>query len=76
LTAGAKADAGSLGAVFDDLFQAGERAAADEQDVGRVDLQEVLVGVLAPALGRHAGHGAFDQLEQGLLHALRPTRHA
>src|SRR5690606_42149656 len=43
---------------------------ADEQDVGRVDLQEVLVGVLAPALRRHAGHGAFDELEQGLLHAL------
>ena len=26
--------------------------------------------MFAPALGRHAGHGAFDQLEQGLLHAL------
>ena len=48
----------------------GERAAADEQDVGRVDLQEILVRVLAPALRRHAGHGAFDQLEQRLLHAL------
>jgi hypothetical protein len=26
--------------------------------------------VLAPALRRHAGHGAFDQLQQRLLHAL------
>lgn len=27
-------------------------------------------GVLAPALRRHRGHRAFDQLQQGLLHAL------
>ena len=36
-------------------------------------MQEVLVGVLAAALRRHAGHGAFNEFEQGLLHAL--TRH-
>ena len=52
------------------FLQAVERAAADEQDVGRVDLQEILVRVLAPALRRHAGHRAFDHLEQRLLHAL------
>ena len=66
----AKADARSLGAVFDDLLQSGKRTAADEQDVGCIDLQEVLVRVLTPALWRHAGHGAFDQLQQGLLHPL------
>ena len=53
----------------DDLLEAVERAAADEQDVGRVDLQEVLVRMLAPALRRHRGHRAFDQLQQRLLHA-------
>jgi hypothetical protein len=42
----------------------------DEQDVPGVDLQEFLLRMLATALGRHAGDGAFDQLEQGLLHAL------
>ncbi|GAO24218.1 hypothetical protein ALISP_4038 [Alicycliphilus sp. B1] len=66
----AEAYARRLGTVFDHLLQARERAAADEQDVSRVDLQEVLVRVLAPALGRHAGHGALDELEQRLLHAL------
>ena len=67
---GGEADARLLGAVLDDLFQPVEGAAADEQDVGRVDLQEILVRVLAPALRRHAGHRAFDQLQQRLLHAL------
>ena len=35
-----------------------------------VDLNELLVGVLAPALGRHVGHGALQDLQQRLLHAL------
>ena len=35
-----------------------------------VDLQEVLLRVLAPALRRHVRDGAFDDLEQRLLHAL------
>ncbi len=50
---GAEADAALLRAVADDLLQAVERAAADEQDVGGVDLDEFLVRVLAPALRRH-----------------------
>ena len=56
-------------AVADDLLEAVERAAADEQDVGRVDLQELLVRMLAAALRRHRGDRAFDQLQQRLLHA-------
>ena len=35
-----------------------------------VDVDELLVRVLAPALGRHARDGAFEDLEQRLLHAL------
>src|SRR5688572_18317227 len=66
---GAEADAGLLGAVAHDLPQPVEGAAADEQDVGGVDLDEVLVRVLAAALRRDRGDGALDQLEQGLLHA-------
>ena len=38
----------------DDLVEPGERAAADEQDVRRVDREELLVRMLAPALRRHA----------------------
>ena len=54
---------------MDDLLEAGERAAADEEDVGGVDLQEFLLRMLAAALRRHRGDRAFDQLEQRLLHA-------
>ena len=51
---GAEADAGLRRALADDLLQPVERAAADEQDVGRVDLDELLVRMLAPALRRNA----------------------
>ena len=57
-------------AAVDDLVEADEGAAADEEDVGRVDLEELLVRVLAPALGRHVGDGALEDLEQRLLDAL------
>ena len=67
---GAKADPGLADAVLDDPVEAGERPAADEQDVRRVDLDELLVGVLAAALGRHRGRRAFEDLEQRLLDAL------
>src|SRR5205085_2665834 len=50
--------------------EATERAAADEEDVRRVDLHELLVRVLAAALGRDTRDRAFDQLQQRLLHAL------
>ena len=40
-------------AVHDYLFHALEGAAADEQYVGGVYLYELLLGMLAPALGRH-----------------------
>src|SRR5690606_12458861 len=67
---GAEADAALLGAILNHLFEPGEGAAADEQDVAGVDLQELLLGMLAPTLGWHGGDGALDQLEQGLLHPL------
>ena len=67
---GAEPDALAADAALDDLVEAGERPAADEQDVRGVDLDELLVRVLAPALGRHRGRGALEDLEQRLLHAL------
>ena len=54
---------------LDDLLDAGEGAAANEEDVRGVDLDELLVGVLAPTLRRHRGGGALQDLEQRLLHA-------
>jgi len=53
----------------DDLVEAGERATDDEEHVRGVDLNELLVRVLAAALRGHGGHGAFKNLEQRLLYA-------
>ena len=67
---GAEADALVADPPLDHLVELGERAAADEEDVGGVDRQELLVGVLAPALRRHRGGGPLEDLQQRLLHAL------
>ena len=72
---GAEPDALLADAALDDLLEARERAAADEQDVRRVDLDELLMRMLAPALRRHRGSGALEDLQQRLLHALAATRH-
>jgi len=48
---GAESDPAFLGARADDPVEAVERAAADEQDIGRVDLHEFLIRMLASALG-------------------------
>ena len=56
-------------AAAHDALQADESAAADEENVGGVDGREFLVRMLAPALRRHVGHGALENLEQRLLHA-------
>src|SRR5262245_23153248 len=53
-----------------DLLEPIEGAAAHEQDVGGVDLQEFLLRMLASALRRHRRDRAFHDLEQGLLHTL------
>src|SRR5690606_36049558 len=66
---GAEADRTLLQAVADDLLEPRKRAAADEQNVGRIDLQELLLRVLTATLRRDGSGGAFHQLEQGLLHA-------
>src|SRR5664280_1922509 len=60
---GHEAHALAAHATLDDLLEAREGSAANEQDVGRVDGEETLVGVLAPALRRHARHRALEDLE-------------
>src|SRR5579884_1904545 len=68
---GAEADrAPAADALADDVLEPLEGAAADEQDVRSVDLQEVLVRMLAAALGRNVGDGALEDLQQRLLDAL------
>ena len=56
-------------ALGNDFFEADERSAADEQDVGGVDRREFLVGMLAAALRRNVGDRAFQDLQQRLLDA-------
>ena len=66
----AEADALVADPALDHLVEVRERAAADEQDVRRVDREELLVRVLAPALRRHRGGRALEDLQQRLLDAL------
>src|SRR5207249_9627876 len=63
-------DALPADAALDDLLKAGERPPADEQDVRGVDLDELLVRMLATALRWDRGRGALEDLQQRLLHAL------
>ena len=42
-----------LRALLDDLLEAGESAADDEEYVARIHLQKFLLGMLPAALGRH-----------------------
>src|SRR5690606_21175314 len=67
---GIEADATLGGTSLDDFLQARERTATDEQDIARIDLQELLLRMLAPTLRRNRCNSTLDQLEQCLLHAL------
>src|SRR5205807_2554741 len=67
---GPEADALLADTALDDPLDPGERPSADEEDVRRVDLDELLVRVLAAALGRDRSRRALQDLEQRLLHTL------
>ncbi len=56
-------------AFADDLVEADESTAADKENIGSIDLDVLLFGVLAAALGGDIGDGAFEHLEKRLLHA-------
>src|SRR5215218_8642739 len=60
-------------ATLDHFLQSDESATANEEDVSRVNREELLVRVLATALRRNVRHSAFENLQQRLLHAF--TRH-
>jgi hypothetical protein len=67
---GAVTDRARPAARRNDLLEAGERAAAHEQDICGVDLQKFLLQMLAAALRWHIRGRALHELEQRLLHAL------
>ena len=56
--------------TLDHLVELGERAAADEQDVRRIDVQKLLMWVLATSLWWHRCGCALEDLEQRLLDPL------
>src|SRR6185436_14490378 len=70
LDVGFEAEGLLAGAPVDLLVETDERPAADEQDIGGIDLEEFLVRMLAAALRRHVGDGAFEDLQQRLLNTL------
>src|SRR5215213_5174628 len=59
--------------TFDNFFETDKRAAADEENVGRVDREEFLVWMFATTLRWNIRDRAFEDLQQRLLHAF--TRH-
>src|SRR5207244_2483256 len=67
---GAEAQSALAGAAPDDVLEAVERAAADEQDVRGVDLDQLLLRPVARAVRGDRGGLAFEDLEQRLLDAL------
>ena len=67
---GAKANTLAVQTLFYDLLQAVKGAAADKENILGIDLDELLVGMLPPPLGRHVGYGTFQDLQQRLLHSL------
>ncbi len=69
LDVGAKTHGLGSEPLFDDIVEANESASADEEDLGCVDLDEILLGMLAAAFGRHVRHRPLENLEQCLLNS-------
>src|SRR5438046_2909901 len=55
---GSEPDRAAADALLDNFLEPVERAPADEKDVGRVDLDERLMRMFAPALRREVGDRA------------------
>src|SRR5277367_3343909 len=70
LNLGRKADRGALAARRNDSLEAGKSPAANKQDIGRVNLQKLLLGMLASALRGDTRNRTLHDLQQRLLHAL------
>ena len=66
----AKARRTATQAGLHDVLDARKGTCGDEEDAGGVDLQELLVGVLAPTRGRNGRDRALNDLQEGLLDAL------
>ena len=56
-------------APLNDLLEAYKSAATDEQDISRIDLIELLVGMFSATLRGNIGDCSFENLQQRLLDA-------
>src|SRR5262249_5098664 len=65
----AEADGPAADAASDNVIEADEGAAAKKQDVARIHLNVLLLGVFAAALRRDVADGPFQHLQQSLLDA-------
>ena len=65
---GSKAKPLLSGAVLDNLLNAVKGTAADKQNIGRINLDKILMGMLAPALRGNVRSRTFEHFEQRLLH--------
>ena len=69
LDIGVEAERRAAHSLLDYLLDAVECAAADEEDIRGIDLDELLLGMLSAALRGNIGNRALDYLEQRLLNA-------
>ena len=69
LDVGVKAHSSPADPGINDLIESVKGASHDKQDVRRVDLDELLLGMFAASLGRNRCIGPLDDLEERLLHA-------
>ena len=53
---------------FNNIIQSGKGPPANEQDVGCVDLNILLIGMLTSALRWHIANRTFQNFQQSLLH--------
>src|SRR5690606_9128046 len=65
----AEADAFLSCSGRDDFFQPSKGASNNEQDVSGVELNEILMRMLASTLRWYCGDGTFENLQQSLLNA-------
>src|SRR5699024_9160089 len=56
-------------AAFNNIFHTVERSAEDEENICRVDLDRLLVRMLASALRRYTCSSSFKNFKERLLHA-------
>src|SRR5690606_6598034 len=64
-----KSDRSLVEAIGDDVFEAGEGASANEENVRGIDLNRLFLRIFPSDLATNVRYGAFDDFQQRLLDA-------